>query len=55
MTSASSACITVLRARGSIRLAKRRHPDGRVEDYDSARTLDGFTVPVPDLAAVLAC
>lgn len=54
MTSASSACITVLRARGSIRLAKRRHPDGRIEDYDNARTLDGFTVPVPDLAAVLA-
>ncbi len=45
--------VTVLRARGR-RLAKRLHPDGRVEGYDSARTLDGFTEPVPDLPALAA-
>lgn len=46
-------CLTVLRARGGVRLAKRLHPDGRSEGYDDARTLDAFTVPVPDLAAIL--
>jgi hypothetical protein len=44
--------LTVLRARGR-RLAKRLHPDGRCEGYDSARTMDAFTIPVPDLAAIL--
>lgn len=47
-------CLTVLRARGGVRLAKRLHPGGRSEGYDDARTLDAFTVPVPDLAAILA-
>jgi len=44
--------ITVLRARGR-RLAKRLHPDGHVDGYDRARTVDAFTVPIPDLAATL--
>ena len=44
--------LTVLHATGR-RLAKRLHTDGRVEGYDRTRTLDGYTVPVADLAAIL--
>lgn len=52
MTAPASETLTVLRARGR-RLAKRLHPDGHVDGYDSAKHLDGFTVPVPDLPALL--
>lgn len=45
--------LTVLRARGR-RLAKLLHRDGRVEGYDSAKTMDAFTMPVPDLAGILS-
>lgn len=52
MTAPTSETVTVLRARGR-RLAKRLHPDGHVDGYDSAKHLDGFTVAVPDLPALL--
>ena len=45
--------LTVLHAPGR-RLAKLLHPDGRVDGYDRTRTLDGYTVPVADLAGILA-
>ena len=43
--------LTVLRAHGP-RLAKLLHADGRVQDYDRARTFDVFALPVPDLDAL---
>lgn len=52
MIDAAPDCLTVLRARGK-RLAKRLHPDGRADSYDSARTFDAFTVPVQDLSGLL--
>lgn len=45
--------ITVIRARAR-RLAKCIHPDGRIEDYDLAKTVDLFTVPVAGLDDVAA-
>lgn len=45
-------CVTVLRARGGVRLAKRLHPDGQIDNYDDARLLDAFAMPVPDLVAI---
>jgi len=45
--------LTVLHAPGR-RLAKLLHPDGRAEGYDRTRTLDAYTVPVADLAGILA-
>lgn len=43
--------ITLATARGR-RLCKTRHADGRVEDYDAARTLDLAMVAAPDLTAL---
>ena len=45
--------LTVLHAPGR-RLAKLLHPDGRAEGYDRTRRMDAYTVPVPDLAGLLA-
>jgi len=45
--------LTVLHARGR-RLAKLLHPEGRADGYDRTRTLDAYTVPVADLAGILA-
>lgn len=44
--------LTVLHARGR-RLAKLLYPDGRADGYDRTRRMDGYTVPVPDLAGLL--
>jgi len=52
MTAATIETLTVLRARGR-RLAKRLHPNGHADGYNSPKHLDGFTVAVPDLAALL--
>ncbi len=52
MSAAAPETLTVLRAR-SRRLAKRLHPNGHADGYDNAKHLDGFTVAVPDLAALL--
>ncbi len=37
-----------------LRLAKRLRQDGGADGYDKAKTLDGYTVPLADLADVLA-
>lgn len=53
MTALDADALTVLHAPGR-RLAKLLHPDGRADGYDRTRTLDGYTVPVADLAGILA-
>ena len=53
MTAANTDTLTVLHAPGR-RLAKLLHPCGQVDGYDRTRILDGYTVPVADLADLLA-
>ena len=45
--------LTVLYAPGR-RLTKLLHPAGRADGYDRTRIMDGYTVPVADLAGLLA-
>lgn len=45
-------CITVLRARHGLRLAKLLHADGQVDGYDRVRTVDAFTMDVSGLGAL---
>ncbi len=52
MSAGNPETLTVLRARGR-RLAKLLHPSGHTDGYDNAKHLDGFTVAVMDLAALL--
>ena len=52
MTAADTDTLTVLHAPGR-RLAKLLHPCGRADGYDRTRILDGYTVPVADLAHLL--
>ncbi len=47
----AAAAITIVRARGR-RLAKIIHPDGMIQAYDAARTVDLVEERIPDLAAV---
>lgn len=53
MTAPALDALTVLHAPGR-RLAKLLYPDGRADGYDRTRTLDGYTVPVADLAGLLS-
>jgi hypothetical protein len=45
--------LTVIRSR-HLRLAKTIHAHGRIDDYDRAKTIDLYSMPVPDLDAIHA-
>ena len=47
----SADTLTVIRSR-HLRLAKTIHADGRIDDYDRAKTLDLFEMQVADLDGI---